>query len=289
MATPIAGYFAGLERVVLWLNDGNGVAAGMKGTDIANGDSTGAYVFSDVTAAQLATAQPQTTPVTGGDREVGQFLFGNPKLNQFQVTGTLLDPTLVAALSNSAVDENTNSEWFMWGTNNFKASPVNVGLILQQRFQPKTDEVSSAEIYRNCIIPRATAIIVPGTFGYRAVGNVTIFVAPAFSSAMHDGVPFADTEFDFDDNKADHFEVGSDYPLHVMSLKGNGSATTITTTYKPINTVVTINATKNYLAVDGAAQALTSIVVATGLATLASAPAAGKMAVLTYETQFKPV
>ena len=282
-----AGYFAGLERAIFWLNNVDGYAAGTLGTSIANGNTSGAYVLSDVTAAGLAFAQAQTVQVTGGDREVAQFQFGNPKLNQFSITGTLLDPALVAAISNSAVDESHNSEWTIFGANTYKASPINIGLMLQQRFQPKTTGAASAEVYRNFIIPRATAVIQPGSFGYRAVGSITITVTPSFSTAMHDGRLFNDMAVNFDDDRIDHVEFITDYPLHVMTLRGNASATTINCTYKPMSTVVTVNATKNHLALNGTPTALSSIVISTGVATLSAAPAAGVMAVLTYETQFK--
>jgi hypothetical protein len=74
-----------------------------------------------------------------------------------------------------------------------------------------------------------------------------------------------------------------------MSFRQNTGVTTFTCTYRPLSTVITINATPNSFFIDGVPTALASLVIATGVATLVAEGTVGKADVLIYETAYVPV
>lgn len=281
----VSGYIAGFERAIIWRLKNN-YAAGTVGSSMANGSTSSAYVADDVTQANVAYQAPQTVVVTGGDREVAQFQFGNPKSNTFNLTMTLLDPDLFAQISASAVDSTTNSKFVHFSNNTYKASPTTIGMALMQRFQSKAGGSTGNETYNILMVPRCTAIINSGGFNYRAVSNVTVVATPTFTTAGPNGMLFSDMNMSLTSDRVDQYNVQTDYPIHITTFISDGSATTFTAPYLPVSSTVTLGATYNWFSRNGTPQALSSFSTTTGVATMAAAGTAGDVNVLIYQTAF---
>ena len=287
------GYAAGFEKALIWLTY-NGYAAGTLGDTIANGNSTAAYVVSDVETAGLQYQDPNNLAIQGGDRIVATFLFGNPKLNPFDLQISVTDPTLIAMLSGSVVDETTNSSFELFSSNTYKARPINIGVALSQRFQPKATGSDGNDKYHTLIIPRASAVVKMGQFGFQAGSPVMVSITPSTTDRMHNGILFSATTMALEENRADSYSMITDYPIHILTAMGATTTGTValTTTYRPISSVITTGAAPNWLAVNGISNTLTSVNTTTGGVVIPVSPdhiAPGEIGVLTYQTIYRSI
>lgn len=284
MATQ--GYAAGFEHAIFYTLSGN-YPAGTAGSSLAAGATTPAYKASDVIQAGLAVAQSQSVPIQGGDREVTKFLFGSPSLNQFNLTMSLMDPDFYALVSGSAVDATTNTSFEMFSTNPYRAAPVLMGMILMQRFQPKSTGSTGNDKYRLLVLPKCQVRLQTPAMNYRQGANVTLVITPTFTNYSHMGTPLSDWNMSLEENRTDHYEIISDYPVHIVTTKGHGTPiTSITTTYLPVSSVVTSGASPNWFTDNGTITALNSISTTTGVAAYTTGLGSGDFGVLMYQTEF---
>jgi hypothetical protein len=238
----------------------------------------------DVRTAQIAFADATVVDVTGGDKpRLASFNFGGRQLSQFDMVCPLIDPALVALLSGSTVDTTTNQKFELYSTNTNRDQPRICGVILQQRFQEKDGGASKI---RSLVIPRAELTIKTGGFEFQAPADVTITVNPLMATRSANGIPFSSLGMGLEDNRVDHYEIISGKRLHLVVLRGNGTATSVTGAYRPTSADTSHTNGSNWLAINGVGTALSSVNTATAVFTFSSAPAAGAYAAILYETDF---
>jgi hypothetical protein len=87
--------------------------------------------------------------------------------------------------------------------------------------------------------------------------------------------------------KDDMTFIRTNNPLHITTYIKNGSATSFTLPYKPLSSVVTVNASPNHMTINGTITAAGAVDVSTGVVTIA-AGTTGEVTVMTYETNYVP-
>jgi hypothetical protein len=276
------GYGAGLQTALIYLVNDDGYPTGQVAT-LNNGSTSNAYYLPDVRTAQIAFADATVVDVTGGDKpRLASFNFGGRQLSQFDIVCPLIDPALVALLSGSTVDT-TNQKFEQYSTNTNRDLPRVGGVILQQRFQEKDGGASKI---RSLVIPRAELTIKTGGFEFQAPADVTITVNPLMATRSANGIPFSSLGMGLEDNRVDHYEIISGKRLHLVVLRGNGTATTVTGAYRPTSADTSHTNGSNWLAINGVGTALSSVNTATAVFTFSTAPSAGAYAAILYETDF---
>jgi hypothetical protein len=280
------GYSGGFERALFAYYDSTGAATGQQQT-LSNGAASGAYVFANVRTAGLSYTESAELQFEGGDKIAGVMAFGNAKLAAFEMTASDLDTAAVTLFSGSAL--NTASSIFTKGSINPNRTAQTKGmLILQQRRLREDGE----EEYLNIIMPKVTVRIRHGGFGFRAEADTTFAIAPFMSTKAHTGQGFGsgsnNLNLGLENDRADHYFWITPAPIHVMSFRKDGAATSFTTTYRPLSTVVTLNASPNELVINGAITAAGGVNTTTGVITVTAGTAAD-MCVLTYTTNYVPV
>lgn len=284
------GYSAGFQRMQIWLVDDNGFATGID-SSLANGSVSGAYLITDPQTAALAYADPTNLDIQGGDKIVATFQFGAAKLSPFTISLANIDPTLIALLTGSKVDNTQNAEYEMFSPNPANADPITVGMALTQKFQPKNTGTDGPDKYHTLIIPRAKVRVSLGQFQFQAEAPVTLNVTPNYTDTAPNGQAFGEDTNELDlgltDDETDHYSMITAKPVHVATYKGLNTDTDFTLPYKPLSSVVTVTDSPNFMAIEGVPTAPSSVTPATGVVAI-STPTDGNRYVMIYQTAFKP-
>lgn len=284
MAVTTRGYPYGFQRMLLWFYDSAGYITGQS-TSLANNATSGAYVCSDVKTSNLAFAPSVDLQIQGGDRIRATPSFGNPRLNAFDVTVSSLDAQLSDFITQSTRNT-TNSNNMKVGYNPNRAFPQNMGVALTQLMELSDGTTG----YNTLVIPKAALLFRRGGYAFRGESDATIRISPITSTGTYTGQVYASgttgLAFGWEEDKGDYYELWTPNPIHIQSYRADGTATTFVTTYKPLSSTITLNATGNEMAKNGTPTALSSFNTSTATATLAAAGSAGDKIVVTYETAF---
>lgn len=278
------GYSGGLYRMQVFTRLPGGFAGGNQ-TAPTNGTTTHAIVYDSITQTDAANRELVNVPVNGGDGQIGNLQFGETGFNPFTLTTESLDNADIALLHGTVVDSSTNSEFEMSTKFSNATNVTDIGIILTYRF---VDRESQTSKYEHLILPQCQAMIRTVYGGFQGKNTHVWAVSPQTTTKSIHGTSFSSYGMSVPNSKMDHYSWITDNPIHVTTYVADGTATTFNTLYKPLSTVVTVNATPNWFAVDGTDTALDSITTA-GLATLAAAGSAGDVNVLVYETALVPV
>jgi hypothetical protein len=284
----------------------NGIVAGWAFGQIWKAKTCYAYgqvadvdaVSTPTTSAAYLMRYPKTTgltpiarnsiTITGGDTIVGKVQFGPSELPDFTFEAASMDADLNALISKSLVDQTTNADWSMFGNNESLSVAPNMGLSLHSQLQVFGSDCDGETKWLNTIFPSVKIASSIPPFAFQAEAPTPYSVTPNFANKQPNGDAF-DANIQFADNKAVYYYIISDYPIGIVTWFADGVDTTFNTVYKPISTTITVNDTPNHFAVNGTPTALTSIVVATGLATATAAGSDGDINVLMHETEFVAV
>lgn len=290
------GYAVGEARALWWAYPTTGnQAGGFTGTQrsLSNGTTSGAYVMSNVKSTAFNFAPPTDVQIQGGDRIVAAPMFGNPRMVPFDVITSDIDDALITLVQLS-VTNTTNSFITKWGWNPNKATPAPIGLAIQQRYELAT----GLSYFLTRIIPKAVATMHPGQVAYRAESDTTVHVSPITGTTSYTGQTYGtgsnNLQFQFEQDRADYYDIITSDPIYLVCFKGDGIATTINLPYRPLSTTVTLNASPNELVIfdtTGAATPTALSAITTGAnptATLAAAGTAGNLNILTYTSNYIP-
>lgn len=279
------GYLVGLAYGLLWYYDSTGACIGQGGTTLANGSTSNAYVLFYPKTAGLDYAPPGDVDLQAGDKDVTSVAFGNSRLRPFDLVLLDVDTTLIAMITGSTINT-TNTQFDKFSINPNLTTPKSFGLCLQQRFQ----KTNGDEYYHILFIPRALISFRHSAMGFRAESDNVLRVRPAMTSKAHTGQDFTSASnnlnFTLENSKTDHYSYFSPAPINIVSFRSNASATTITSSYRPLSSTITLNATQNELHINGVATALSSTNTTTAVNTLAAAGTAADLHVLTHTTGF---
>lgn len=288
----MAGYVGGFFKALLWRVDSSGYATGQSDpATMAANTASGAYVFNDPKTASIAHVDPTTLQPGAGDRTaVFTMQFGMPVHSAFDLQVQDLDQTLWALINNASLNTATSSKHTFWGNNARKANPVTFGVMLTQRFQPMGSGIDGPDQYFHRIFPRCEVSIKDGAATHQSESPTTLRITPKIGAKFPTGQGYGSASPGLNLGLVqDQTEVVYDItanPLHLMTYKANGVATTYTATYKPLSSTVTLAASPNYQTINATPTAPSSVSTSTGVVTLAAAGASGDMVELFYETDF---
>jgi len=283
------GYPVGFARAMCGFTDANGVFIG-KAATLTAGSSSGAYVLDNVKTAALSVVAETALQIQGGDRIKGIITFGQPRMQAFDLTVSDLDTDLIALITQSTPNT-TNTKRVKYGYNPNRAFPQVMFWALQQRYV--LDDGIGTEKVITTYFPRAETMIKRGQYQFRGESDSVIRITPKTVSKSHTGQSFGsganNLAFGFEQDKADYYEVATDYPVHLMAYKRPDALTaTFNSDYKPVSNVITLNATGNEFIAAGVPTALTSFSTTTNAAVIPAGGAANDVCVLEYETNYVP-
>ena len=286
---PIRGYPVGNARCFIGEFVQSGTYAGYfsgQQSSLTAGTASGAYVWNDVKSTAFSVIAPTDVNIEGGDRIQASLSFGGGKLTPFSCTGSSIDTALADLIGGSSTNT-TNSFQTIFGYNQYRTSPKVMWFASQQLFETS----DGFQYFITRVVPRASLSYRPGGMAFRGASDATIFVSSIINQKFYDGRTYGTggLNLNLDSDSTDFLDIISPNALHFVAFKQDGIATTFTTPYKPLSSVVTLNATPNQFTVGGTSTALTSISTTTGLATLAAAGTTGIVDVLSFETAFVPV
>lgn len=279
MADSFAG---GFSRTTIW-----GIASGYaigQNTSMPANDTTN-NAFSINKGAEATANFPALTRVDflGADAVQGRMSFGDNGAESLQITLDSINTTLLAFLGGTAVDTTTNTSWEFFTSYTNAATVPNVGAMVTQRFQnPST----GATQYLNDVYMLTQCLATLGSFGYQAKRSVTLDFTPSKATKDPGGQLLSAYNMSIPDGEAPVMQIISDNPLAMTTYVADGIETDFTTQYKPTSAVVTVNASPNYMWLNGVLTAPTSFATATGLVTIAAAGSAADVIVMLYETAF---
>lgn len=284
------GYPVGNARFLIWeyVQSGTyvGICTGVQ-PSLTAGAASGAFVWSDVKSSAFAVIPPTDVQIQGGDKIVATVSFNGGKLQPFDVTGSSID-TALDDLVNGSTTNTTNTMVTAFAYNTYRTSPKTLGCASQQLFETS----DGLQYFVTRIVPRASMSYRPGGMAFRGESDATIHVNSIVNQKSYNGQTYGTGSLNFglEADSTDFYDVVTANPIHIMAFKQDavGPTTTFNTTYKPLSTTITLNATPNPFTVGGTPTALSSLTLA-GLATLASAGSTGVMDVLTYETNYVPI
>lgn len=282
------GYPFGFARLMIWTYVQSGTYIGMcsgQQNSLTAGTASGAYVWDDVKSGAIQELAATALQIQGGDQIKATLIFPGGKLQDFDVTGSSID-TVMNDLIGGATTNTTNTKVTVTSNNPGRTSPKTLGVGLQQGFM--TDTGSQYAITR--IIPRAQVMIRPGPANFRGESDSVMHISSIKTNRAYNGQMFGTggLALNLTNDRSDYVDYITPNPFHILAIRQDGTEDEYNTTYKPLSTVVTLNATENPFTVGGTPTALGSLTLA-GLATLAAPGTTGIYDVLAYETEFVPV
>lgn len=278
---------AGLYRLLLWkvYTDATNVPfmGGTAGEALANDETSHAYVLDGINSLTTTGGDLTLVNFQGGDANLGNMQFGDSGLTGLTFVMDDLQNAVITNVHGSAVDTTSNSFFEQWTAYTNAASSDACGLAFVMEMK---DLANAGKKFRTVIFPSCSVVFTRQFGGFQAkntiTGNVTI--NPASYHPL--GTALSAMSMSIPGNKTDSIELITDYPIHMTCYRSDGTETTFVTGYRPISTVVTVNASPNWFARNGTDQALSSIVTTTGVATMAAAGTAGDANVLIYQTEY---
>jgi hypothetical protein len=258
------GHFGGLSRVLLGAVDSTTGAVLGSATTLANGGSSGMYVASQARVANFNYESPVQLEQQGGDK-IGNILsFSTSRLGAFDITIDEVDTALQTLIEEST--PNTDNSEYIWVAGNpNRTRPITLWVAVMRGGSDTLGNQKYETIFSKCQVTFRRS---GGTF--RGEGLTTLNCVPQRFSTAHTGqaVGSGGLNFNLTDDLTDNYAIYSSYPIHVYTLRSDGTDTTFTSIYKPISTTVTLNATPNHFVLNATPTAFTSFTLA-GAITLA--------------------
>lgn len=279
------GGIAGFYKALFFFRDSSGYATGIQST-LANGSTSSAYVADFPRAAGITPTNPTTLEFQGGDRVWRRVIFGNKLTPSFVLTLGDVDTSLVTLVTGSSTNT-ANSYRTLFSDNPNRSAPRVMGCALMSRFANS----DGSDTWITQWFPTCQVIWQVAGRNYQGATDINVTVQPVMTSKAVTGQVFGSSGLNMGlegDQTDNYFELSA-YPLQLVCFRADGAATTVTSTYRPISTVVTVNASPNPMYKNGTATALSSVVTTTGVHTLAAAGTAADMHVIVGETEYVPV
>jgi hypothetical protein len=258
-----------------------------QGATLANGATSGAYVATNAIAARLNPEPPESKKLRGGDKNnVAEIQYAGGKQGMFQVVISDTDSALITMLTGVVVNSALNSGWEFYAENDNMTFSLAGGCAIQQR----NELTSGAHYWHTVFYPSCVFRVTLGGAEWRGDAPLTIYVTPLFSLTAHTGQTFgsgaANWAQGLEGDLTDCYHLDTPNPISIVAFRKDGAATTFNLPFRPLSTVVTVNATPNFNVINNTPTALTSITLA-GVATVVAATT-GDLDILTHETSFVP-
>ena len=262
-----AGFASGFYAALMWYVGPNGYFYG-QWPDLSQHPNATAepWIFRRVKTANLAYIDPTQLDITGGDKTLTSFQFGNAKLNKFELAVADVDPAMMSGLSLSNDVPTFNTFWDLVGTNSFQGANDTFGIALIQRFAPTVIGASGPDMYHTLILPRChVRVKYRSMMAYGAESGITFEVTTMMSDRDPHGTLFssAGIGMGWEGDVTDHYSVFTPYPISfVAGYQNVGHSTMLWSQSAALyatNGPLTLGASPYWFARNGTQQALTSV------------------------------
>ncbi len=282
------GSIVGLSHAQVWLVGPAGHAYGTAGPKATNGTTTHALLLKNPNTAQLPSPARVVTPLRGGNRWLGQVMFGINEVGAFPLTLNDADSDFFALATASTVDTTTNARWARFSDNIMLNDLPQCGMMLTTIFQSRDDGSDGYPFYINYIIPRCQIQPILPQMAYQAENVVTYTVSPTIANAEPHGVKLSQSSgMKLKDGKCAMYAIVSSKPLAITTyINAAIPSVTFNLGYLPTDSSVAAGDCANEHGLNGVLTALASVNLTTGQATKAAAGDAGDISVVLYETDF---
>lgn len=289
VTTASKGSLVGCQYAQAWLVSNDGYMMGTAGEGAAGDTTTHARLLKFPVSAQVPNPARIVTALKGGNKFIGQVQFGIDQIGNFPFVLENIDADFFAMAGASTVDKTTNTRWTRFAPNTNNSILPQMGMMFTTLFQSRDDGSDGAPLWVNYIFPRCQVDCNLPQMAYQAEGTVTCQVSPTFGSKEPTGktlVPMG-----VKDGKVIMYAIVTPKPLGLTTYVSSGvdGDDNFVLGYKPTSTIITLNSAANEFARNGALQALTSVVISTGLSTMVAEGTALDLNTTMYETDFEPI
>jgi hypothetical protein len=239
----------------------------------AAGDVSNWYRLQGIKAVPINKPDDEIVTVTGDDGLIAEFSFDSIENRAYVATMAVDDLTLQAYLQNSVTATVAGAQMGVGDTADAPVIPVS--LIHQSRAVKKDASNGGQKAWNGIVVPVATATYL-GREGFdeRSPAVFRIQITPQLATNL----PWGDTLFDrFNVNAARVQPFRSDYPFAAASFTGDGTQTTFSVDYTPVD-VAHVGAW-----VFRSSVSVLSVSTVNKTITLSAAPANGRKGVLLYQ------
>jgi hypothetical protein len=269
----------------MWLVGTDGFAYGTTGEGAVAGAVMHAHLLEFMKTATLPSPARVVTQLTGGNRWLGQVMFGPANFGTFSMTSADMDSVAMALSGGSTPDVTTNSRWRRVAPNINRVVLPSVGLMLTTIYQSREEDSDGVDLYVNYVIPRCQCDIALPGMSYQAENAANWTVTPRLATKEPHGLPFASGAMGLHRNKALMYAIISPKPLALTTAIGETDETTFTLGYLPASSVVTLGNTPNEHVKNGVKVAASGVNTTTGVVTTAAQVNLDKHGMF-YETDF---
>jgi len=276
----------GLYAIQAQLVSSGGYSYGIAGPTLAAGNDSNPYNIDNPISFEMLAPDGTVIDFTGGDRWLGSYLYGITSIGSFNFTTADEDADFTALSTGTTVDQTTNDEWTIYGRDELFTSRPQLSLIVSYRLQSREVGTKGGLYWGHLIVPRCW-LSPKGTSGapsFQAKGEAQYQFVPTAADRMINGVAFGANQ-GFTGNEIAAYTMITDNPISMVSHVVTGTAMSATGAYTPVSEVVgTASSTKNWAAVNGTAQALTTVTASTKNFAIASGLTADDYVGVIYET-----
>lgn len=280
------GIAAGMAYAQLWKVTQEGYFAGTASDPESLSTDTvySPYVIKDPEGFEFSLPSRNAVEWVAGDRYQGQMPFGIASIGDATFSRTMLDAVLNALITGSSVDATTNTFFAIFAPNVAAVELPLLGMLYSQRFQSRATGTKGIDYWLNLMFPRLT-LSVASVGAQTQQGNPYTYNAkPTLGDKLPNGTAFSSLGIDVEDDEDLFLYFITQKPMTLVNYVADGVETTFNTVYQPISTTVTDAASPNWFATQGVQEALSSIVIASGLATMGGAQDANDNNVLMHLT-----
>lgn len=296
MAQIKSGDPHGLYRVQIGFVNSLGYNFGQANPEgtINDGTTFSSYITRFAKAAEMAIPDRTVIDFTGGDVWTGSFVYGITSLGSSTLTLSTIDTNMISMVSNSKVDQSTNTRLTIYAENIMLPSPPQVFMATTFRIQSKDADTKGANKYITSVMPRlwVSPKGITGAPNFQAPGESQYTIVPTVAGRMPHGIAFTEAAQSFENDETPNYYIISDYPIHFVGHQAAaGANATINLPYRPVGsaaTYATPNSTTQpvQVVVDGVVVDATSIDPVTGVVVVPGPFSGGEYIGVQYETLY---
>jgi hypothetical protein len=281
----------GFDYALVWRVGSNGIATGQLDPNALGSApvTSHAYFIRGGISCNLPLPSFGTFDFRGNGAYEGSVDAGLESLANGEMSVSQCDATLAVLLAGGSLDTTTITGGpTIWSPNQLHPTPRQVGLALIRKRQSQITATAGQIYYQTVLYPKVQMRLVQGNFSQDTGLNtspVTLSIKPQIGTRFPWGEAFG-TNQDWYNNSNIQFSIESDYPWAMTSFVQDNSETTYTLQYLPVYSTVTAGRANAVYAVGGVPTAPTSVVVGTGVVTLAAAGTANVVDVGFYQTEY---
>lgn len=238
--------------------------------------------FVEATEMQMTIAEVEEF---GGMKPLAKKQVGVEAVSGFTLTLSSHDEVLKPLVTGGSLDTTTYSTSAIYAPNSNKGDLPQGMLALSTKLQDESGTPWWYHILYHNIVMRPLNFAINSGTGRNPMASVYQVTASQAKRTML-GVLFADLALDIEDESDYYIVLRTANRIGFTTYVHNGSATTFTTGYLPLDDDATGEGANRY-SKNGAIAALTSVAPSTGVATLTAAGTSLDKSVLVYDTAFR--